>query len=246
MHSPSNDESIYKISYIDSLIWSTKSNVSWTSYVYNILKLLGLDEVWENQGCFLENVNSASIHSALHGKYSQAWLNHISKDSPNKLLNYSTFKNDFKLENYILTIPLEKRRNLTKLRISAHSLAIEKGRHSNPRIPIDQRICKFCSNVCIETEKHFLLECIAYEKERNIMNNVLKECSVIDIYDIDNAYIYLMSYLNGDNEITQIICNFVNESTEKRNNINAFISSCNLNVVSFTLEVFKLLAIEYD
>ena len=33
---------------------------------------------------------------------------------------------------------------LTKLRISAHSLAIETGRYGTTQIPADQRFCKFC------------------------------------------------------------------------------------------------------
>jgi hypothetical protein len=50
-----------------------------------------------------------------------------------------------KLQRYLkLNISKDSRRMLTKLRISAHSLAIETGRYGTTQIPADQRFCKFC------------------------------------------------------------------------------------------------------
>ena len=45
----------------------------------------------------------------------------------------------------------------SKLRLSSHKLSIEKGRHSHPKIPEENRLCKVCG--VIENEKHFLLHC---------------------------------------------------------------------------------------
>ena len=45
---------------------------------------------------------------------------------------------------------------LTKLRIGAHSLAIETGRYGTTKIPADQRFCKFCpTNVEVEVTGTF-------------------------------------------------------------------------------------------
>ena len=245
MHSPDNHSSFYKMSYIDSLCWSTNSSISWCTYISKLMKFLDLDEVWENQGCFTKGVDSVSILINLHTMYYVAWLNHISNEkSPNKLLNYSTYKHSFKIENYILSIPLKERRNFTKLRISAHTLEIEKGRHTKPKTPVENRLCRFCPAQCIETEKHFLLDCIAYDKERLQLIESLKDISTINIYDDDDvAYTYLMSCLNGDTEIAKIICEFINNSFEKRNSLNELLSSCKSNTVPFVLEVMRLLAI---
>ena len=49
---------------------------------------------------------------------------------------------------------------ICKIRISAHDLAIEKGRHSN--IPRFERFCNACKSKVIEDEEHFLLHCTAY------------------------------------------------------------------------------------
>ena len=57
-----------------------------------------------------------------------------------------------------------KRFVLAKLRISAHNLAIEKGRHNN--ISRLNRTCPICSMGSVENEDHFLLECTAYRQLR--------------------------------------------------------------------------------
>ena len=46
---------------------------------------------------------------------------------------------------------------LSKLRISAHKLAIEGGRYMN--IPKQERICTACNSGEVEDEEHFLLSC---------------------------------------------------------------------------------------
>ena len=56
------------------------------------------------------------------------------------------------------------RSTLTKVRFSAHKLNIEKGRYAN--IPRQNRVCNVCSTASVENEIHFLLECLAYSRER--------------------------------------------------------------------------------
>ena len=81
-------------------------------------------------------------------------------------------KNDdskLKLYSYILsfddnhdTIPTYLEFNLkqsktsiiTKFRISAHTLNIEKGRYTRPKVPREKRTCKYCNDM--ESEAHFI------------------------------------------------------------------------------------------
>jgi hypothetical protein len=52
------------------------------------------------------------------------------------------------------------------MRISAHKLHIETGRHKNtPRR--DKRICTFCDSGSIEDETHFLIYCKKFEEIRS-------------------------------------------------------------------------------
>ena len=62
------------------------------------------------------------------------------------------------------------RQSLTRLRISAHHLEIEKGRHKN--VARENRICTWCK-LCmgqdvIENENHLLNECDLYEANRKV------------------------------------------------------------------------------
>jgi hypothetical protein len=63
---------------------------------------------------------------------------YISEESKKQKTYSSTFKKNFVLENYIALTSLEKRRDFTKLRISAHKLHIESGRYYKPKIPRDR------------------------------------------------------------------------------------------------------------
>ena len=64
--------------------------------------------------------------------YTADLMRHISRCENNKLKTYSTIKEAFALEPYLTQSPLSIRRDITKLRISCHPLAIETGRYSKP------------------------------------------------------------------------------------------------------------------
>ena len=66
---------------------------------------------------------------------------------------------------------------MCKLRISAHTLQIERGRYNN--IKVTDRKCPVCQDQEVEDEVHFLLQCKCYSSIRkdffeklNLCNNV--------------------------------------------------------------------------
>ena len=81
-------------------------------------------------------------------------------------MTHSIYKENFALEPYILQSPLRLRRNITKLRISAHSLAVETCRYTRPKTLLVNRTCNFCNNIEIEDEFHMFLRCPFYNDER--------------------------------------------------------------------------------
>jgi hypothetical protein len=97
--------------------------------------------------------------------------NKLSKlDQKSKLYLFSNLKQNLSVESYLSISNFENRELITKLRISEHSLLIEKGRHLN--IPREQRLCSHCK--CIDDEKHFILHCTINSWLRsffNIFNN---------------------------------------------------------------------------
>jgi hypothetical protein len=92
---------------------------------------------------------------------------------------------------------------LTKLRLSAHSLAIETGRYCKPTIPANDRFCKACKDK-VEDEHHFLIDCPIYNSVRDkffkLFNRKFNETTEVTIgrllnpsssQDLNNICLYL-------------------------------------------------------
>ena len=76
------------------------------------------------------------------------------------------------------------RNKLTKIRISAHSLAIKTGRYTKPVTPSDQRTCKYCKHLhVVEDEIHFLFQCPQYNSIRSKFGIYEKVLAPTDILD---------------------------------------------------------------
>ena len=91
-------------------------------------------------------------------------------ESP-KLEFYRTVKKEFKFEGYLNCSIPKYRTALTKMRISAHNLEIERGRYTKFSTPQTDRLCRYCNDVhqlkVVESESHVLLDCPLYSKHRN-------------------------------------------------------------------------------
>ena len=80
----------------------------------------------------------------------------------------------FYIENYVKQLPLSKRLNFTKLRISSHMLAIETGRYTRPITPIISILCVLYNTGAIEDELHIGLKCSFFNQQREaLQNNIL-------------------------------------------------------------------------
>ena len=130
-----NDCTLVKMSCYDTS--SCPSDANWRSYMDNICHRFGGTQL---------------LKTSMEEKYRDNWYNVLnSNPSTGKLRVYSKFKKSFELENYLLQFPTHIRRNFSKLRISAHNLAIETGRYTKPvQTPIEKRTCFHCNE--IETE----------------------------------------------------------------------------------------------
>ena len=194
--------SLVKLSCSDQSV--NLCNNSWPSVMNNIFHTFS---------------SALSLKPNLEQIYSDCWSSFINScQSQGKLKVYSSIKKSFELENYLLQFPIHIRRNLTKLRISAHSLAIETGRYSKPnKTPIEKRICYYCKEV--ETEFHFIFKCSLYNAERNLLYNDLSNVLSIQISPSEDLFNILLSGLHGDLEVGKIICTYINESFSIRSEI---------------------------
>ena len=84
-----------------------------------------------------------------------------------KLRTYRKYKTVLKKGGYCdLPLPRDHRRILFKLRSCSLPLALETGRYSKPKTPVNERLCKFCNSSSVEDETHFLINCELYSDIR--------------------------------------------------------------------------------
>ena len=88
-----------------------------------------------------------------------------------------TLKDHFRYEDYLGQLKFCERRLITKLRISAHNLRIETGRHTHPVTPAQDRKCLECGSGEIEDEFHVTMKCKKYADIRlKTLNDISLEC----------------------------------------------------------------------
>ena len=93
--------------------------------------------MWHNQ--IIEIPCFEVIRNRIRDHFTQHWYANICNSS--KLEYYCQFKTEFKMEKYVECISNDKLRSeLAAFRLSAHNLAIERGRHIN--VPRENRICR--------------------------------------------------------------------------------------------------------
>ena len=126
------------------------------------------------------------IKKQVKGKFEIYWLREVNKiklgddnKNHNKLRYYATIKGCFKKESYLDLVPNRSQRSdLTRLRISSSRLAIEVQRYQRPKVPENERWCKYCrpgpgpdNNIegYVDNEEHFLTSCCTFTLERNCL-----------------------------------------------------------------------------
>ena len=125
---------------------------------------------------------------------SQLLQNGINVDNGNKLRTYRTYKNNFSTETYVKSnMRRDHRRILARFRSCNLPLAVETGRYTKPKTPIDERLCKYCDESSIEDETHFLIECELYSDIRyDLFQIATAENRNFPSFSTDEKLVYLM------------------------------------------------------
>lgn len=184
---------------------------SWYSFIHNSIHRLPVTES-EAQSCDMSEIISNQYLSNLNKELSL--LNNQVQD--NKLNTFSKIYTQFSLQNYLsFGLPKTTTKELSKLRISAHDLLIERGRYFRPQIPRNKRLCVTCNQ--IENEEHFMLYCSKFSLNRT---NLFKKLN-LDYHDLapntDTAFNIFHHLLNPRNaEETKLICGFISSSLSIR------------------------------
>ena len=170
---------------------------SWIGCIKEIFKYLKLEYIYDNPSKFRTNYIFKQVKYRLKTKFKQNWTDSLNDDkrvnqnSRNKLRTYRKFKSNFSLEPYLLFGSRQQRQILTKFRISAHNLHIEKGRYCGTKV--EDRICNLCKNG-IEDEVHFLFTCPALNKYRDpYIKYIDEKHKNFSVLSDENKLIWLLS-----------------------------------------------------
>ena len=94
----------------------------------------------------------------------------VNRNSGNKLRTYAKLKTDYELEeNLTRDLSPNMMHEIARLRTSTHKLVIETGRYQRPVVPSNERLCKVCNIWQVEDEVHFITQCTAYTKHREVL-----------------------------------------------------------------------------
>ena len=133
-----------------------------TNWIMTIEKLLGCFKLTQVPQKIFKSKSKTFIHSY----FVHNWKNKLLSEDIFRLTVYKTINDDFILPRH-LGLPYQFRKVISRTRCSNHPLAIEKGRHTNPITPRQERFCKLCNDQVVEDEDHFLLKCSTYTHLRD-------------------------------------------------------------------------------
>ncbi|CAC5395572.1 unnamed protein product [Mytilus coruscus] len=146
---------------VSKIFLATEKNNPWTKKLYSILNNLGFSNL--AGGNFSIKQYLPSIKQRVIDQCTQDQSSKIYNSSKQKF--YQQFHNSNQRSSYVdvLSNKLE-RSSLCKIRLSAHNLAIEKGRHLG--LPTNEQVCNVCKSGEVEDESHFLLNCEKFSNYR--------------------------------------------------------------------------------
>ncbi len=181
------------------------------THLCNMINFPGIENVNLKEKSICKSMVN-NLRQRLIYHYEKVFFDVMNSDTNRKLCTYKHFKKAFKEEHYLICVenPVQ-RKMLTRFRISAHNLYIERGRYK--KVERENRICNLCTCNEIEDEFHFFMKCSLYE---DLRNKYIKEL----VLQYDNpyswqAFLYVMQLSNAFE--CNKIATFVYEAMTKRN-----------------------------
>ena len=152
----------------------------------DLLQRSGSTQVW----LYPESVNINNFTPIFKRRLIDIFISHWRTEisATSSLVLFVELKQNFELSPYIEIVKSYKLRNqIARIRLSSHSLNIEKGRHQN--ITRSERKCNVCPKNDIEDEFHFILVCPLYDhiREQYIHKYFYKRPSVFKLIELINS-----------------------------------------------------------
>ena len=162
-------DSISRSVYDELCNLSSSGHQNWTSKIERILNKYDMSGIWSDSA--IDKIPDNFLNDfklKLYSEFITSWFTEISDSKCHPILRtYVLFKQDYRLENYLHVIKDRSQRiAFARFRCISHHLRIETGRHSKPKLPIDERVCLYCKTGAIDNEIHFLTACEFHNVER--------------------------------------------------------------------------------
>ena len=183
---------------------------TWISSVKKTFEKVGMLDVFLNENPSPTTTTFCALFDREKDIFTQTAFEALK--SMSKMKTYKFLKQSWKVEDYLLrTGNVSDRTALTKLRLSDHSLAIEKGRHEN--INESDRTCPFCPGQ-VEDEFHFLIKCPTFKYLRKSLLDDVEVLCIGFSYPQDQDF--LMWLLLNNPIISDSTGKFIRSSMELR------------------------------
>ena len=140
-------------------------------------------------------------------------------DQRKKLRTYATFKTDIRFENYLdFVLKFKVRRCYSQFCLGVHDLEIERGCYRPRPLPIAERLCTLCSLQAVEDEKHFLVECPLYMKQRKRLYKKLADMHY-DINEMEGSEKFIWLLMQENNNCIHWIGNYIYSAMKTRKKV---------------------------
>ena len=204
-----------KSAYNSLLELNDLGQTNWCTHVKHILYENQLAHVWEAQQ--LDNNIMNTLIENIYKRFMDKCMQDVNNSEQNpKLRTYKLFKTEFKQEPYLNFMTNPKHAYaLARFRISSHNLRVETGRYVKPKIPIEDRICLYCTSHCVEDERHFLLKCTLYNQERADLINVSR-LFIPQIDELDEISLFNSIMSSCELPVVEALGKYIYSSLDKR------------------------------
>ena len=165
-------------------------NSSWLNGIKTILDSCGMSNVWRNPNNYNITLVQKSLNLRLNDMYFQEWNNDVNKMSSCRF--YKTYKEDLKIENYILKLNTVNRIHICKFRCRNIKIPVIVLGYKHLNIPYENRLCTLCHLKEVGNEYHYMMTCSYFNNSR---------MKYIDKYFWEEPNIYKFSQIFKNKDI---------------------------------------------
>ena len=158
----------YRLLYLLNKLHSNNRNKfssQWLTVIKKTLNSCDLGHVWHNPKTLKPNKLKYELTQKLKNLEKQKWLNDVNTQSCCRI--YRTFKNELKLERYLLLPDSVDRINIAKFRCRNSKIPEVILGYRYLKIKYENRKCSMCTLGEIGDEYHYILTCHVFQQERH-------------------------------------------------------------------------------